>query len=90
MLAKNYEIIGRFGEKIAKKYLEDRGYIVLEKNINFSNQEVDIIAKKNNSYFIVEVKTSSEKALVDPEDYIDKRKLTNLKKAAYSFLLEAK
>ncbi|MDA3839958.1 MAG: YraN family protein [Patescibacteria group bacterium] len=85
MLAKNTQKTGAFGEKIAKDFLEKKGYKIIDNNINFSNQEVDIIAKLKGNFFIVEVKTSSEKSLVDPEDYIDNRKLQNLKKAAFSF-----
>ncbi len=85
MLAKNTKKTGKDGELIALSYLKNAGYRILETNINFSNQEIDIIAKKKNLYYIVEVKTSSAQSFSEPEDYVNKSKLRNLKKAAYSF-----
>lgn len=85
MLANNTANTGTLGESIAKKYLKEKGYKICFENINFSNQEIDIIAKKQNYYYIIEVKTSSEKSTSEPEDYINSKKLSNLKKAAYLF-----
>ena len=90
MLAKNTDKIGDYGENIASIFLEKNGYKILFKNKNFSNQEVDIIATIKEKYYIVEVKTSSQNSLSDPEDYINQRKLINLKKAAYAFSKENK
>jgi len=85
MLAKYSKKIGDFGEEIASTYLEKKGYKILNKNINFSNQEVDIIASLKNYFYIIEVKTSSLSSSSKPEDYINQKKLNNLKKAAYQF-----
>lgn len=85
MLAKNTKTIGDFGEKIAKNYIIQKGYTIVAKNINFSNYEVDIIAELKNNIIFFEVKTSSEFSLSAPEDYINNRKLKNLKKAAYIY-----
>lgn len=76
---------GEIGETLARGFLEDKNYLILEKNINFSNFEIDIIAKKNKKYFIIEVKTSSSFSTSDPEDFMTQKKLKNLKKAAYFF-----
>ena len=88
MLAKNTREIGDFGENIASIFLKKKGYKILFKNKNFSNQEVDIIASLKNSFYIVEVKTSSYNSYSEPENYINQRKLINLKKAGHAFSRE--
>lgn len=77
--------IGKKGEELAKKYILTKGYEILENNINFSNYEVDLVAAKDNNIFFIEVKSSSSQFFA-PEDYINSKKLKNLKKAAFIFL----
>ena len=50
------KIIGSWGEGIAKKYLEDKGYTILETNWRHHHKELDIIVYKN-GLVGVEVKT---------------------------------
>lgn len=52
--------IGREGEKIAQKYLEDNGYEIIEKNFYCRFGEIDIIAKLNDEVIFVEVKTRKQ------------------------------
>ena len=53
--------IGDLGEKLARKYLKKRGYKILEKNYVATGNEIDIIAKKNDTVVFVEVKARSYK-----------------------------
>ncbi len=51
--------IGLFGESAVVKYLENKGFLILEKNFNVDKiGEIDIIAAKNGILHFVEVKTS--------------------------------
>ena len=50
-------ILGAWGEMIAKKYLENKGYSILETNWHYHHREVDIIAWQKNKLVGVEVKT---------------------------------
>jgi putative endonuclease len=43
----NKKIIGAWGEKIAKTYLENKGYTILETNWHYHHKELDIIAYQN-------------------------------------------
>lgn len=52
----NKKIIGKFGEQVAKKYLENKGYLILETNWHYHHKELDIIAYKN-KIIGVEIKT---------------------------------
>ncbi|MFN3412298.1 MAG: YraN family protein [Exilispira sp.] len=48
--------IGYKYEKIAREYLIKNGYLILENNIYTRFGEIDILAKKGNNYYIIEVK----------------------------------
>ena len=50
-------ILGAWGEMIAKKYLENKGYSILEANWRNHHREVDIIAWQKNKLIGIEVKT---------------------------------
>ena len=51
--------LGNFGEKAAVRYLRRKGYKILEQNYVGKWGEIDIIARKKNTYCFVEVKTRS-------------------------------
>lgn len=55
--------LGRMGEDIACRYLEEHGLCVIERNWHCGKLEIDIIARKlnENLLHIVEVKTRSSK-----------------------------
>ena len=48
---------GKSGEDIAAKYLEKKGYTILERNFNCNQGEIDIIALDKAEIVFVEVKT---------------------------------
>ena len=54
----NYEL-GRFGEKVAAKYLESKGYDIIQKNFMCRQGEIDIIARDFNELVFIEVKTTT-------------------------------
>ncbi len=51
--------VGKTGEDVAVKFLEQNGYIVLERNYRSGHQEIDIIARDHEFLIFVEVKTRS-------------------------------
>lgn len=52
--------IGRLGEDIAQKYLENKGFSIVEQNFLRKCGEIDIIAKKGKILHFIEVKSVSE------------------------------
>lgn len=52
--------VGRLGEDIAVKYLENKGFSVIERNYLKKCGEIDIIAKKAGITHFIEVKSVSE------------------------------
>ena len=69
---------GKEGELIAKRYLEENGYDVLETNWRFHRFELDIVATDGKELVIVEVKTRSDNYLISPEQAVDKRKIRRI------------
>ena len=49
--------LGNIGEQIAAEYLENNNYQIIKRNFYCKNGEIDIIAKDNNEFVFVEVKT---------------------------------
>ena len=47
---------GKMGEDVAAKYLQDDGYLILERGFRCKTGEIDIIAKKGGELYFIEVK----------------------------------
>ncbi len=52
--------IGKWGEDQACAFLIRRGFFIIERNFFSTVGELDIIAKKGDDYYFVEVKTRAE------------------------------
>ncbi len=77
---------GLNGERLAEKYLLQKGYTVLHRNWRSGKKEVDIIAQLNDVLIFVEVKTRSRMDFGFPEESVDYQKIDFLKTAATAFL----
>lgn len=77
--------LGKLGEQIAADYLESNGYKILEKNWRYLKAEVDIIALKNNTLLVVEVKTRNSNYFGEPEEAIHSKKIALLIQAANAY-----
>ena len=53
----NSRLRGTAGEVVAARYLEEKGYVVLARNVYAVNDEIDIVAKDGDYIVFVEVKT---------------------------------
>jgi len=67
--------LGTKGEEIAQTFLKKNGYQILETNWQFHHAEIDIIAQKNNTLAVVEVKTRSSDLYGKPEAFVSKKKI---------------
>jgi putative endonuclease len=54
---KQNKLTGNLCEDLATEYLMGKGYKIINRNINFSFGEIDILAEFNKTIIIVEVKT---------------------------------
>ncbi|MBG6239893.1 putative endonuclease [Mycetocola sp. CAN_C7] len=77
--------LGRRGEALAARFLEDAGYRVLERNWRCARGEIDIIAQTGNTIVFVEVKTRSGLAFGHPFEAITATKLARLRMLAGSW-----
>lgn len=78
--------IGEKGEKIAVDYLIQQGFEILELNWTTGHKEIDIIAKQDNDYIFIEVKTRTSLKLGMPEESISQRKINSVTSAAEIYL----
>lgn len=78
---------GWIGEEIASRYLEERGYKILERNYTKSKLEADIIAQKGEYIVFVEVKTRNVGNFVSARNSVNKKKQINIISLANNYIL---
>ncbi len=79
--------IGQVYEKIAAKYLEDKGYRVLYNNYNTRYGEIDLIAYKDSMYIFCEVKYRKDDSHGLPVEFVTESKQNKLSMAAMFFIM---
>ncbi len=84
-MAKHNEL-GKHGEQLAIDFLLKSDYIILERNYRFNKAEVDIIAQKEDTLAVIEVKTRSSMFFGNPEDFVKPKQIKNLVKAVDAFI----
>ena len=86
------QIVGNIGEDAAVKFLQENGYVIKDRNIHLSHNELDIVAEDDNFIVFVEVKTRSYKNDECVSDYgtpgtaVDKKKRGDTVKASRAYL----
>ena len=82
--------VGKTGEKLAAKYLEQNNYKIIKQNFRCKQGEIDIIAidKKSQEEDIVfvEVKTRTSLEFGTPAEAVDKTKRQHIARTAKYFL----
>lgn len=78
---------GRHCEFMARTYLEQQGYLILETNWRSGHKEIDIIAKEKDTLVIVEVKARKNEDFINTESAVDEKKMRNLIRAAHNYIL---
>jgi putative endonuclease len=74
--------IGRRGEQAAQDYLRANGFTIRHTNWHCGHRELDIVAEKDGTLHIVEVKTRAYGYLIDPRATVNKQKQRNTIAAA--------
>lgn len=78
--------IGLQGENYSKSYLINNGYKVLCSNYRTENGEIDIIAKKSDYIYFIEVKTRTKGCKYSPAEDVDYSKKVRIIRTAYNYL----
>ncbi len=85
---KNTKELGNFGENIAMRYLQARGYTIIAQNYSKPWGEIDIIARHGEVVVFVEVKTNDKEYAggFKPEVRVNHDKLAKITKTAMLYL----
>ena len=84
-MAKHNEL-GKAGENAAVAYLEQKGYLIRNRNWRNGHFELDIVAAKNGELIIVEVKTRSDTDFALPQDAVTPQKIRHTVIAADTYI----
>ncbi len=85
MRTKNLEI-GHLGETVAKKYLQNKGYRIIEQNYRTKYAEIDLVAYNKDILVFIEVKTRKDEQLGTPEESIKRGKIRRLIRNAEAYV----
>lgn len=78
--------IGKIGEQLSQKYLQEKGYAILETNWRLGRMEVDIIAYQEGVIVFVEVKTRSSVLFGEPQEFVDEKKQKSYVRMANAYI----
>jgi putative endonuclease len=77
---------GKRGEEAAVAYLRANGFGICDTNWRWGHKELDIVAQKDKTLHIVEVKTRRAGFLVEPQTTVDRRKQQHTVAAADAYI----
>lgn len=77
---------GQLGEKLAKQFLQDKGYFIHETNWRWGKLEVDLIGTHKDRLHFIEVKTRYSDRFGKPEDFVNTTKMDRLFCAASQYM----
>lgn len=80
--------LGKQGEEQAVYFLQKNGYEILETNWIFQKAEIDVIARKEDTLAIIEVKTRSSIDFGLPQDFVKPKKIQLLVKAVNEYVIQ--
>ena len=78
---------GKRGEEAALQYLQANGFYIRDTNWRWGHKELDIVAEKNKTLHVVEVKTRKANSLIEPQASVDRHKRQNSIRAANAYVM---
>ena len=82
--------LGKKGEEVALRFLQKKGYRIIETNYVCKIGEMDLIAKEKDTLVFIEVKTRTSTIFGPPHLAVTQFKQRQLSKVALNFLKEKK
>jgi len=83
--------VGRWGEKKAERFLKKAGYRILGRRVRVGrHDEIDLIARQDDTMVFVEVKTRKNEKFGRPASAVNRDKRHKLSRAGVSFLQKRK
>ena len=77
---------GNRGEDLAAEFLENKGYLIVERNFRTRFGEIDIVCLDGQILVFMEVKTKIGHTFGEPEDMISKSKLAQVRRMGEVFI----
>lgn len=84
-LVQNHDL-GKWGEQLALRFLEDKGYKLLAANWRYGRDELDLVMLEGDTLVFVEVKTRRSQRFGPPEAAVGQAKVAALCRAAQAFV----
>jgi len=78
--------LGKKGEELARKFLSNKGFKIVDTNWTFGKDEIDIVAYDKEYLVIVEVKTRRSNYFGEPYFAVTKKKQEFLIRAAQAYI----
>lgn len=78
--------LGKEGEDAACAYLENKGYKIRNRNWHWRKLELDIVAEKDKTLIVVEVKTRRNNSFGNPEEAVTDAKIRRIVRATDAYL----
>ena len=78
--------LGKRGEQLAKSFLIQKGYEILDENWVHERVEIDLIAYLNRIIVFIEVKARSSTGFGLPEDFVNLNKQQHMANAADAYI----
>ncbi len=82
------QVLGQEGERVAERYLQKKGYKLVERNYRCPAGEVDLIVLDRRVIVFVEVKTRTGNRFGSPLEAVQPRKQHKMIRAAQFFLAQ--
>ncbi len=70
--------VGRWGEQLANDYLQEQGFVVMDRNVHTPYGELDLITIRDGQTVIIEVKTRTNIDMGYPEEALTPKKKSHL------------
>ena len=81
-------LLGKEGERVAERYLQGKGYKLVQRNYRCSAGELDLVVLDRRVVVFVEVKTRTGSGFGSPLEAVEFRKQRKMIQAAQFFLAE--
>ena len=78
--------IGDEGEERASKYLQEKGYSLIDRNFRSGRNEIDLICEFQGILTFIEVKFRKNNSYGFGEDSVDEHKMKRLRSAAEDYI----
>lgn len=78
--------LGQWGEAQAARFLQQKGYAIIDNDWKSGHRDIDLIALDGNVIVFVEVKTRRNNNFAEPIDAVNYHKLQNLRRAINHYI----